>query len=66
MEPGQRKPFSEAVTAFYGRPLPEATIPVGYAALIDAFELAVPAHPPARHSPILRQAGSLTACPFVR
>ena len=42
MEPGQRKPFSEAVTAFYGRPLPEATIPVGYAALIDAFELAVP------------------------
>jgi hypothetical protein len=42
MESGQRKPFSEAVTAFQGRPLPEAAIPVGYAALIDAFELAVP------------------------
>lgn len=38
----QRKPYSEAVTAFHGRPLPEAAIPVGYAALIDAFELEVP------------------------
>ncbi len=42
MEPGQRKPFSERVTAFHGRPLPEAAVPVGYAALIDAFGLAVP------------------------
>ncbi len=43
MESEQRKPFSETVIAFHGRPLPEAAIPVGYAALIDAFELAVPA-----------------------
>lgn len=42
MESWQRKPFSEAVIAFHGRPLPEVAIPVGYAALIDAFELAVP------------------------
>lgn len=42
MEIEQRKPFSGAVTAFHGRPLPEAAIPVGYAALIDAFELVVP------------------------
>ncbi|MCP1999152.1 hypothetical protein J2S34_001574, partial [Nitrobacter winogradskyi] len=43
MKSGQRKPFSETIIAFHGRPLPEAAIPVGYAALIDAFELAVPA-----------------------
>jgi hypothetical protein len=42
MEPGQKKPFSESVTAFHGRPLPEAAVPVGYAALIDAFGLAAP------------------------
>lgn len=42
MEPGQKKPFSESVTAFHGRPLPEAAVPVGYAALIDAFALAAP------------------------
>ena len=37
------KPFSGPVIIFHGRLLPEAAIPVGYAALIDAFELAVPA-----------------------
>lgn len=42
MEPGQQKPFPKIITAFHGLPLPEAAIPVGYAALIDAFELAVP------------------------
>ncbi|MFG1266262.1 Fic family protein [Xanthobacter aminoxidans] len=42
MEPGQCKPFSEAVSVFHDRWLPEAAIPVGYAALIDAFGLAVP------------------------
>ncbi|NEI71825.1 cell filamentation protein Fic [Rhizobium lusitanum] len=42
MEQGQRKPFSESVPAFHGRPLPEAAVPVGYAALIDAFGLAAP------------------------
>lgn len=42
MQPRSRKPFSEIVTAFHGRPLPEAATPVGYAALIDAYELAVP------------------------
>ncbi|RJT23483.1 Fic family protein [Mesorhizobium waimense] len=42
MEPGQRKPFSGAVSVFHERWLPEAAVPVGYAALIGAFELAVP------------------------
>ncbi len=42
MEPGQQAPFSESVTACHERLLPEAAIPVGYAALIDAFALAVP------------------------
>lgn len=42
MEPGQCKPFSGAVSVFHDRWLPEAAIPVGYAALIDAFGLAVP------------------------
>ncbi|WP_431324001.1 Fic family protein [Rhizobium sp. YTU87027] len=42
MEHGQRKPFSGAVSIFHGRSMPEAAIPVGYAAMIDAFELSVP------------------------
>lgn len=42
MEAGQKKPFSQAVMAFHDRGLPEAAIPVGYAALIDAYELAAP------------------------
>ncbi len=42
MEPGQRKPFSEAASDFHERGLPEPAIPVGYAALIDAYDLAVP------------------------
>lgn len=39
----QRKPFSGPVTVFHDRRLPEAATPVGYAALIDAYGLAVPA-----------------------
>ncbi|MDR6101760.1 hypothetical protein QE369_001957 [Agrobacterium larrymoorei] len=42
MAHGQKKPFSAAVSVFHGRWMPEAAIPVGYAALIDAFELPVP------------------------
>ncbi|MDA5241573.1 Fic family protein [Agrobacterium tumefaciens] len=42
MEQGRGKPFSGAVGIFHGRWMPEAAIPVGYAALIDAFELPVP------------------------
>lgn len=42
MLPGQKKPFSDAVSVFHERQLPERAIPVGYASLIDAFELAVP------------------------
>ncbi|SSC64738.1 Fic family protein [Ciceribacter selenitireducens] len=42
MEQGRRKPFSGAVSIFHGRWMPETAIPVGYAALIDAFELPVP------------------------
>lgn len=42
MRPGPRKPFSGAVTVFHGRGLPESATPIGYAALIDAYELAVP------------------------
>ena len=42
MEQGQKKPFSGAVSIFRGRSMPEAAIPIGYAALIDAFELPVP------------------------
>jgi len=42
MEPGEKWPFSDAVSIFRGRWIPEAAIPVGYAALIDAFELHVP------------------------
>ncbi len=36
------KRFSEAVTVFHGYRLPEKAVPVGYAALIDAYNLAVP------------------------
>lgn len=42
MQNGQPKPFSGAVTVFHGRRLPEAATPVGYAALIEAYDLAVP------------------------
>jgi len=42
MEEGQRKAFSNAVTVFHGKHLPEAATPVGYAALIDAYDLPVP------------------------
>src|ERR1039458_264383 len=34
--------FSGAVTVFHDRRLPEQAVPVGYAALIDAFHLRVP------------------------
>lgn len=34
--------FSGAVTVFHGRRLPEAAIPAGHSALIDAFDLTVP------------------------
>lgn len=42
MADGQKKPFSAAVSVFHSRWMPEAAIPVGYAALIDAFELPAP------------------------
>ncbi|AYG62337.1 Fic family protein [Rhizobium jaguaris] len=42
MEQGQENPFSGAVSIFHGRWMPEAAIPVGYAVLIDAFDLPVP------------------------
>jgi hypothetical protein len=42
MEQGQKRPFSGVVSTIHGRRMPEAAIPVGYAALIDAFELPVP------------------------
>ena len=42
MEFGQKREFSDAVTVFHTRRLPELAIPVGYAALIDAFSLRVP------------------------
>lgn len=42
MEQRRRKPFSGAGSIFHGRWMPEAAIPVGYAALIQAFELPVP------------------------
>lgn len=42
MPQGQKKPFSGPVSVFHDRRLPERAIPVGYATLIDAFELAVP------------------------
>lgn len=37
-----QKRFSDAVTVFHERRLPEAAKPVGYAALIDAYQLEVP------------------------
>lgn len=37
-----RKPFSQDVTIFHGRWLREAGTPVGYAALIDAYDLNAP------------------------
>lgn len=43
MKSGPKKPFPGAVSIFQGRGLPEEALPVGYAALIDAYELAVPA-----------------------
>jgi len=36
------KQFSGAVTVFHGYRLPEEAVPVGYAAIIDAYNLAVP------------------------
>jgi hypothetical protein len=36
------KPFSEPVTVFHERRLPEAARPAGYAALIEAYDLPVP------------------------
>lgn len=36
------KQFSGSVTVFHGYRLPEKAVPVGYAALIDAYALAVP------------------------
>ncbi len=36
------KSFSGAVTVFHGYRLPEEAVPVGYGALIDAYDLAVP------------------------
>ncbi len=42
MEPGQKKSFSGEASVFHGRWLPEAAVPVGYAALIDAWSLSVP------------------------
>jgi Fic family protein len=36
------KRFSDAVTVFHGYRLPEEAVPVGYAALIDAYNLTVP------------------------
>lgn len=37
-----QKPFSEPITVFQQRRLPERARPAGYAALIDAFSLSVP------------------------
>jgi len=42
METHQKNPFSGPVTVFQEHSLPEQAKPVGYAALIDAYELAVP------------------------
>ncbi|MCG5549131.1 Fic family protein [Halorhodospira halochloris] len=42
MERALNKRFSEAVTFFRGLWLPERATPVGYAALIDAYDLQVP------------------------
>ncbi|PZU68700.1 Fic family protein [Sphingobium sp.] len=42
MEQGQKKPFSGRVSVFHGRWMPEAALPVGYAALIEAYDLPAP------------------------
>lgn len=42
METPPRKPFSGEVTVFHDRRLPVPGKPAGYAALIDAYDLAVP------------------------
>lgn len=42
MDGAQQNRFSGAVTVFHDRRLPEEAIPVGYAALIEAYGLAVP------------------------
>lgn len=42
MEEAKKYEFSGRVTAFHEQRLPEEAQPAGYAALIDAFELAVP------------------------
>ncbi|MGH6876468.1 MAG: Fic family protein [Rhizomicrobium sp.] len=42
MELGKRIEFSQPVSVFHEKRLPETGIPVGYAALIDAFRLDVP------------------------
>ncbi len=36
------KRFSGAVNVFHDQRLPEAAVPAGYAALIDAYNLSVP------------------------
>jgi len=42
MKKPQEKRFSEPVTVFHGRRLPEQAKPAGYAALMDAYGLSVP------------------------
>ena len=42
MDPGQQRAFPGIVAVYRDRPLPEPATPVGYAALIEAFGLAVP------------------------
>lgn len=42
MEKGQIKPFSGAIRMFLDRSMYEAAVPVGHAAVIDAYELPVP------------------------
>ena len=42
MQKGQWKPFPGDVTVFHGRRLPEEAMPAGYAALIEAYDLAAP------------------------
>ncbi|MDE0283979.1 MAG: cell filamentation protein Fic, partial [Gammaproteobacteria bacterium] len=42
MNSKQLNPFSEPVIIFHERRLPEKAKPVGYAAMIDNYDLAVP------------------------
>lgn len=42
MEDGEKNLFSGLVSVFHKRRLPELAMPAGYAALIDAYDLAVP------------------------